>query len=139
MSAQQREDYLLRQIKALAAMLARIIGLRLEGSTEEARAELEQAFGALLGDRSDLIRRLDSSTAAVLLQTPTQIVMYARLLSEEATLGHGSLIRAAELTIEALRRDAQHSEARELLQHLRDKIDLHKLASSYQADFRELS
>lgn len=67
MSSFRQEDYVLRQIKAIAAMLARIVGLRLGGGIEEAWNELERAYALLLGPQKDLARTIDSSTAAVLL------------------------------------------------------------------------
>ena len=47
MSGLRREDYVLRQVRAIAAMIARMAGLRLEGSIEEAGAELERAYSLL--------------------------------------------------------------------------------------------
>ena len=84
MSGLKREDYVLRQIRAVAAMLARIAGLRLDGAVDEARLELERAYSLLLGPRADLIRRVDARTAAALLGSPETIQTLAQLLREEA-------------------------------------------------------
>jgi hypothetical protein len=84
MSGLKREDYVLRQVRAVAAMLARIAGLRLDGAIEEARLELERAYSLLLGSRADLIRQIDAKTAATLLGSPETIHAYAQLLREEA-------------------------------------------------------
>ena len=86
MSGLKREDYVLRQIRAVAAMLARIAGLRLDGAIEEARTELERAYSLLLGPKSDLIRRMDAKTAATLLGSPDAIFTLSQLLREEAAL-----------------------------------------------------
>ena len=100
MSGSQREDSLLRQIRAVAAMLARIAGLRIAGQMEEAKAELERAYTMLLGSQTDLVRRVDSSTAAKLLGSSDRIQALAQLLDEEAAL-EGDEIRAARLRVRA--------------------------------------
>ena len=105
-----REDDVTRQIRVIAAMIARMAGLRLEGKIEEAHAELEQAYGELLGERNMLVRQLDASTAASLLGSADRIQLFAQLLSEESEQerdsGRGELLRAraAELRAEAERR-----------------------------------
>src|SRR5882672_73793 len=110
MSYSQREDYLLRQAKAAAEMLARIIGLRTSGEATEARAELERAYAMLLGSQAELMRRVDASTAATLLNSTGRIQAFASLLEEEASLsgdaGEAATLRAraAELAREAERR-----------------------------------
>ena len=86
MSGLRREDYVLRQVRAVAAMLARIAGLRLDGAIEEARLELERASSLLLGSRAELIRRMDAKTAATLLGSPESILTLSQLLREEAAL-----------------------------------------------------
>lgn len=84
MSASRREDYLLRQAKAIAAMLAAIAGRRLSGDADQARSELEQAYSLLLGSQGDLLRQVDAATAAKLLGSPERILAFAQLLEEEA-------------------------------------------------------
>ncbi len=107
MSGLKREDHVLRQIRAVAAMLARIAGLRLDGALDEARLELERAYSLLLGPRADLIRRMDAKTAAALLGSPETIQTLSQLLREEAALEpdadrKGALeARAAELASQA--------------------------------------
>ena len=111
MAGSQREDFVLRQLKVIAAMLARIAGLRLAGTAEEAKVELEQAYGLLLGPQSEFIRRVDPSTAASLLGSKEKIELFAQLLDEEALLVEGKDRRsvlqrqAAELRAHARRRN----------------------------------
>lgn len=109
MSPLRREDYLLRQAKAVAAMLAAIVGRRLSGDAEGARAELEQAYSLLLGSQGELLRQVDPATAARLLGSPDRILAFAQLLEEEGaqegdesrrTILQG---RAAELRAQAER------------------------------------
>jgi hypothetical protein len=100
MSGLRREDYVLRQVRAVAAMLARIAGLRLDGAIEEARLELERAYSLLLGSRAELIRRMDAKTAATLLGSPETILTLSQLLREEAAL-ESDADRKAELEAHA--------------------------------------
>jgi hypothetical protein len=86
MAPLRREDPLLRQLQAVAAMLARIVGLRVSGRADEARVELGNAYTALLGSRGELIRRVDEATAARLLGSREAVVAFADLLTQEALL-----------------------------------------------------
>lgn len=107
----QTDDFLMRQVQAVAAMLARVAGLRVEGSVDEARDVLEQAYGMLLAGQTDLIRRLDAATAAALLGSPERILMLARLFEEEHALTGVEAFhqRAVALRHEALKRDPNGS------------------------------
>jgi len=133
------EDYLLRQVKAVATMLARILGLRMSGETEEARVELEQAFGLLLGPRCLLIRTVDPYTAATLLASPDAILALAQLTNEEAEQQRNAdraaalRWRAVELTIEALQRDEESREARDFLTRVASAVDEPRLAPERKA------
>jgi hypothetical protein len=86
MASLRREDFILRQLKAVAAMLARVVGLRVSGLVEEARVELENAYTELLGSRGELIRHVDEATAARLLGSREAVVAFADLLTQEALL-----------------------------------------------------
>ena len=67
-------------------MLARVVGLRVSGRTEEARAELESAYTLLLGSRGELVRSVDERTAVRLLGSRETAVAFADLLTQEALL-----------------------------------------------------
>ena len=103
MSPFQRDDYVLRQTRAIAAMIARMTGLRLEGEIEKARTELEEAYTLLLGPQTGLIRRVDVSTAIRLVGSSERLSVYAQLLEEEGAQetdearGASLRARAAEL------------------------------------------
>jgi hypothetical protein len=118
--ARQTNDYLLRQTRAIAAMLARIAGFRIAGEAEEARAELDQAYGALLGPQTDLVRRLDASTAAAIINSPDRMLLMARLLEEERALSGDEALhtRAIALVREALQREPDDEDAKALLLEL---------------------
>jgi len=67
-------------------MLARIVGLRVSGRVDEARAELDGAYTLLLGSRAELIRRVDEGTAVRLLGSREMAIAFADLLTQEALL-----------------------------------------------------
>jgi hypothetical protein len=129
MSGSYREDYLVRQIKALGAMLAHIVSLRSSGNMEEARTQLQAAYDSLLGSRGDLIRGLDSHTAAAILVSPDAILGLAQLTNEEAAQhgdpGQGGAlrVRAMELGIEAAERDNKSTAIRTFLAGLIPMVD----------------
>lgn len=106
----QTDDYLMRQLETVAAMIARAAGLRLD-SPDEARKVLEEAYGVLLAGQTSLIRRLDPGTAASLVGAPERILALARLFEEESRLGDPTLHdRAIALAREALKRDPDYPE-----------------------------
>jgi len=84
MSPSQRDDFLVRQAQAIAAVLARIVGLRLDGEPEKARSGLEEAYTMLLGSQAGLIRRVDSMTASKLIGSSEKTISFATLIEEEA-------------------------------------------------------
>lgn len=122
MSGSYREDHLERQIRAVANMLARILGLRVAGRREEARAELERAWQDLEGTHGALLRRLDPASAATLLDSPGRILAAARLTAESAVLeddgprAEALRRRAVALGLEARRRSPGHPEIESFLE-----------------------
>jgi hypothetical protein len=79
-----RDDYVVRQLRIIAAMIARMTGLRLDGQFDEAKAQLEEAYGLLLGERAGLIRAIDARTAAQLVGSKEGVLALADLVAEEA-------------------------------------------------------
>ncbi len=125
-----REDFLLRIIRQMGAVLARMLGLKNGGQVQEALQTLDDAEGELLGPMAQVVPRLDSATAAHVLGEPQRIAAWARLLHERAGLLRmagdetgASLVgeRAVELAAEAQARAAGYEKAvRELLGPLAD-------------------
>ncbi|HST61418.1 MAG TPA: hypothetical protein VLK84_22120 [Longimicrobium sp.] len=125
-----REDYLLRMIQQMGAVLARMLGLKNGGQVQEALQTLDDAEGELLGPMAQVVPRLDSATAAHVLGEPQRIAAWARLLHERADLlrmagdDAGARLaaqRAVELAAEAQARAAGYEKAvRELLGTLAD-------------------
>lgn len=120
-----REDWLLRELRMLGAVLARMLGLRNGGQLHEAAQALDDAEGELLGPLAEVAPRLDTATAAHMLGEPRRIAAWARLLHERAELlrlagdpaGAGMAARrAGELAAEAWARAQGHeAPVRELL------------------------
>ncbi|MBI5838400.1 MAG: hypothetical protein HZB25_14280 [Candidatus Eisenbacteria bacterium] len=133
------EDFVLRQIRVVAEMLARIFRLRTDGKLEHARAELKRAYALLAGPQAPLIRQLDSATAAMLLRHPESISTFAHLLCEEAALLEdatqaGALwLRAMELCLECEAKSPGIPAVHDLIRSLVPLTDPTQLAPGYRA------
>jgi len=84
--ASERDDHLERQIRAVASMLTRVLGMRLHGDFAGAHAELERARTELLGPDPRRLDRLAPASAVMLLGAPARARAYADVLREEAEL-----------------------------------------------------
>lgn len=82
----QEDDYILRQIRELGQVLARILGLQAKGEAAAADAELEAARAKLLGGRAELLQFLDPASGAALLGEPRAILAAAEVCAMEAEL-----------------------------------------------------
>jgi hypothetical protein len=80
-----RYDYIKRMIEALGAALARIAGLRSEGRTAEALAEVRKAY-ATLELNPELVASLGGKALVRLLGTAEQTRGLAALLKEESEI-----------------------------------------------------
>lgn len=93
-----RDDYIIRLIKQLAAVLARIVGKRQAGDFEGALAEAGKAWDDLIGQPPrDLVDLVDTHTLAGMLKEPAKMRVAAQLLIEEgrAYAGKGDPVHAA--------------------------------------------
>lgn len=125
MPISSRDDWLLRELKLLGSVLARMLGLKNGGQVQEALQTLDDAEGELLGPLAQVVPRVDSATAAHILSSPPRIAAWARLLHERADLLRlagdepGALVvsrRAGELAAEAQARGTGYEkDVRELL------------------------
>jgi hypothetical protein len=86
MPISSRDDWLLRELRQLGAVLARMLGLRNGGQLQEAVQTLDDAEGELLGPLAQVAPRLDAATAAHMVAEPRRIAAWARLLHERAEL-----------------------------------------------------
>jgi len=67
-------------------MIARALNLRGSGDLPAARAEIDNAYSTLLGGQSDLLRMLDTSSAARLIGNPKKVAGLARITAADAAL-----------------------------------------------------
>jgi hypothetical protein len=77
------QDYLMRMVEQLTAVIARMLGLRKSGRATQALAEAEHGYD-LLGLPSGLIDVVSAPALAELLGSPEKIRLVADLLEEEA-------------------------------------------------------
>jgi hypothetical protein len=77
-------DFLKRQIRALALLVARLVGSK-RGAADTIE-ELRRAASDALGVDAEVLARVDVATAASLLADPERIQAYAFVLAEEADL-----------------------------------------------------
>ena len=81
-----QDDFLLGEIRRVAEMIARALGLRGSGDLPAARAEIDNAYSTLLGQQSDLLRMLDPVSAARLIGNPKKIGALASITAADAAL-----------------------------------------------------
>jgi hypothetical protein len=116
MPISSREDYLLRMIRELGAVIARMRGLAGGGQLHEAMHTLDDAEGELLGPLAEVAPLLDSATAAHMVAEPRRIAAWARLLYERADLlrqagDHANADLAATRALELAREAVARGEA----------------------------
>ena len=80
-----REDYIQRQIGLLAEAIRRLRGMMGAGAPiEEIIAGVRSAELELLGSRAQVVRMLDATTAARLVNSPEAVRQWVQLLGVEA-------------------------------------------------------
>jgi hypothetical protein len=129
-TSSQYEDRFARTLRAVAVMIARLLGLRAEGRVDLAGEEIAGAYTTLLGPDADLILSLDSASGARLIGSGGGILMLARLLHEDAEIrraagreGSDALdARAIEYALEASRRPGDADAAMELIREIRASL-----------------
>jgi len=111
-----REDYLLRMIQQLAAIVARLRE-RLTGATAAEAAEIEReagaAIGTLLGPQATLLNQLDANSAARLVGSAERVAMWVTLIRVQAD-AHRASDRTEAADRLAARADALERSARAL-------------------------
>jgi hypothetical protein len=79
-----RDDYIIRLIKQLGAVLVRIVGKRNAGDYEAALQEAGKGWDDLIGQPPrELVDVLDTHTLAEMLKEPVKMRAAAQLLTEE--------------------------------------------------------
>ncbi len=104
-----RDDFVLRAVRQIAQVLARIMGLRQEGRQEEADRELDDLYRGLVPFDPDLLELLDTRTLASMIADPARLRALCQVLLFD---GDGAAERGAR---ERARRKWRR--ALELLEH----------------------
>src|SRR5688500_8837737 len=122
-----QEDFLLRELRKVAAMIARAMGFRTSGDLPAARVEIEHGYVTLLGPQASLLRMLDVQSSARLIADSRKVSALARLTAAEAALAADNgkpdeakqlLLRAKSLAREAVEMDPNDEEAQRALEEL---------------------
>jgi len=123
-----QEDFLLRELRRVAEMIARALNLRGSGDLPAARNEIDNAYKALLEGQSDLLRMLDTSSAARLIGNPKKVAALARITAADAALAAAQgnskaeqllTARALSLAEEAVKLDPADEVATAALREIR--------------------
>lgn len=122
-----QEDFLLRELRKVAAMIARAMGFRTSGDLPAARVEIENGYLTLLGPQAALLRILDVQSSARLLADSRKVSALARLTAAESALAADNgkpeharqlLLRAKSLAREAVDLDPSDEEAKRVAEVL---------------------
>jgi hypothetical protein len=108
-----QRDFILRLIEAVGAAIAAALRRRRDGDLAGAHDELTAAVRNVLGTVGPVVLHADARTAIDLLSDPRRVVLWIRLLSEDADVLAG-LGRAADSL-------AAGSRARSLAHELRER------------------
>lgn len=105
-----QQDYILRLIQQMAAVVATLLGLRGGGKLDEALDVVSDAEGELLGPMAGAAAAVDAATAAQMIGEPLKVAAWARLLAARAELlrdgGDEEGAAAVEARSEALAAEA---------------------------------
>ncbi len=85
---QHEEDFFIRQIKQLAALVGRIVGLRKTEDIDEAQETVDEIYGRLLNMDRQTFELVDPHTLARMLGDPKRIAMVVTTMEAEADLLH---------------------------------------------------
>ena len=137
------EDYILRMVGMAAAVIARMLGLKVEEREEEALEVLNAGIADILGPMQDIIERVDAATAHTLLGDPRLSTAYAALLAHQAQFegedDEKLLRRSLEIALEAGRSGQMPEILTDLLkwhgEHANDRF----LDPHYLQYYRDLS
>lgn len=91
-----QEDFLLGELRKVAAMIARALGFRSRDDLPAARTEIENAYATLLGPEAPLLRMLDVESVVRLVAHPKKLAALARLTAADATLASGTGMNAEQ-------------------------------------------
>lgn len=81
-----QEDFLLRELRKVAEMIARALGFRSKQDLPAARAQIDNAYATLLGPQAPILRLLDVDSVVRLVNDSRKLAALARLTAVDASL-----------------------------------------------------
>ena len=125
-----QRDYVMRAVKQLTEFIARILKLALVDPAQ-ARAQLDDAARSALGMEPSTLAFVDAHAAAQLLGRADKVVLFATILEAYGELelltgaqhaARRHFLHALEVAHQAVRLDPSSSDARALVDRLRDRL-----------------
>ena len=123
-----QEDFLLRELRKVAEMIARALGFRSKQDLPAARVEIDNAYATLLGPQAPILRVLDVESVVRLVNDSKKLAVLARLSAVDATLAGDTgndgvrkqqlLARAIALAEAATKLDPTDAEAKAVVAEL---------------------
>jgi hypothetical protein len=114
LTSSEKRDYILRMIAQIRQMVEALTGKVRQGEdTAELLARARESVAALLGPMADVAQRLDSASAAQMVNDPDVLTAWAQVVAAEAEVHRAAggaasadalTRRALELTLEAHQR-----------------------------------
>jgi hypothetical protein len=143
-----RRDYIVRMLEQLSGALANIAGLREAGHIDEADRLWRETADAIFGPMLTMLERVDSESAARLLDNNDKILAHAMLSEERSAIrasradGAGARAdarRALELYLERSIRSPEIAEReRTAIAALAQRVDTDRLAARYEAALQRM-
>ncbi|MEP6905766.1 MAG: hypothetical protein ABI875_06750 [Gemmatimonadales bacterium] len=81
-----QEDFLLRELRKVAEMIARALGFRSKQDLPAARAEVDNAYATLLGPQAPILRVLDVESVVRLVNDSRKLAALSRLIAADASI-----------------------------------------------------
>jgi hypothetical protein len=81
-----QEDWIMRQVERIVAVLLRLLGLKQRGDFDLALEQLQEAYGQLFQPFGNLIHALEPASIADLVHDPGRLAALAQLMALEAEL-----------------------------------------------------
>jgi hypothetical protein len=133
-SSSEKRDYILRMIAQLRQMVEALMGkVRQNENAAEALAHARESLNGLLGPMADVVQRLDSASAAQMVNDPHVLAAWAEVVAAEAEVHRAAGDadsadalgrRALELALEARQRSlADIPELLALIARLQAPVD----------------
>jgi len=149
LTSNERKDYILRMIAELRRLVEALLGkVRERESTEEMLARAREAIGKLLGPVGGVATRMDSVTAAQMVNDADVLAVWAEVTAAEGetqrargdeAAANATARRALELAVEAhLRSPHDLPELLALVERLRPQVNAAALFPRHAAALAEI-